>query len=332
MRQWIIQGKILQGIFQSFHRHGGLLRDQEWRAFATDRGGVDKQGMHIGQARNDKLGIHQHLIRNAAETTSPRTPRKGRLGNFQQRRVGNVELHIVHGQQASVLFHNAIFGLGQNVAQIVQTQPLRRHDNGEPSDKFWNHSIIAQVLWNGGFKVFSLDLLLCIGNGRFVVIVVVSIVIIVVEQCRLFERCSKSNGCGIHASINDPFQARVGSSANKEDIGGVNLQEFVARILATGVLGHINDGSFHNFEQRMLHPFTRNVSRNGDISSRFSNLVNFVNVDNALLGAFDVVSRFDVQLVENAFHVFSDVTRLGETGGIGNDERGVHELGQRFDQ
>lgn len=97
-------------------------------------------------------------------------------------------------------------------------------------------------------------------------------------------------------------------------------------------LGHVDNTAFHNFEQRVLDTFTRHVATDTDVATRFANLVALVNVNNASLTALHILSTFQVQFEQNAFHVFPHVAGLGQAGGVGNDQWNVNEASERFDQ
>src|SRR6476619_7798330 len=58
----------------------------------------------------------------------------------------------------------------------------------------------------------------------------------------------------------DLLEAGEGAAADEQDVGGVDLQEFLLRMLAAALGRHRGDGSFHDLEQRLLHALARDVA------------------------------------------------------------------------
>ena len=61
-------------------------------------------------------------------------------------------------------------------------------------------------------------------------------------------------------------------------------------------LGHIDYVPFHDLQQCMLHTFPRYIPADAHVTSRLTNLVNFVNVDDAPLTPFNVLTALEIQL------------------------------------
>ena len=75
-------------------------------------------------------------------------------------------------------------------------------------------------------------------------------------------------------------------------------------------------GAFEQFEQTLLHPFPAHISGNTWIVTLSGNLIDFIYINNSLLGRIYVKIAYLQQPAQNAFHVFAYVTRLGKDGGI----------------
>ena len=58
-------------------------------------------------------------------------------------------------------------------------------------------------------------------------------------------------------------------------------------------------------------------------------LVNFIDVEDALDGAVDVVARRLVQIEDDVFNVLTDIASLGQRGRVGDDEGDIQETRQR---
>ena len=94
-------------------------------------------------------------------------------------------------------------------------------------------------------------------------------------------------------------------------------------MLAPALRRHVGNGALDEFEQRLLHPFTRDVTRNGGAVALSADLVDFINVDDASLRPLDIVIRCLQELENDVFHIFADVPRFSQRGGIGQRERNI---------
>src|SRR5262249_45496092 len=55
------------------------------------------------------------------------------------------------------------------------------------------------------------------------------------------------------ARRDDLLQPIEGAAADEQNVGGVDLQELLLRMLAAALRRHRRDGAFHDLEQRLLH-------------------------------------------------------------------------------
>ena len=158
--------------------------------------------MNVRQGRDGKHGFHQDILRDGPQTTGTRASREGRLGNLFQTAVGEMELHVVHGQQCLVLSDQGILGNGQNVNQHRHVQSPRRHNHGETTDKLGYETVLHQIVGDSAVKVVGLDLK--------------------VIQFLLHLR-TKPNGSRIYPAINDPLETSKGTTTYKQNVGRINL-------------------------------------------------------------------------------------------------------------
>jgi hypothetical protein len=54
----------------------------------------------------------------------------------------------------------------------------------------------------------------------------------------------------LHDDLLEPAE---GATADEQHVGGVDLQEFLLRVLAAALRRHAGDGAFHDLEQGLLH-------------------------------------------------------------------------------
>src|SRR4029453_11158261 len=134
----------------------------------------------------------------------------------------------------------------------------------------------------------------------------------------------------LRAIQNDLLEAREGTAADEQDVGRVDLQELLLRMLATALRRHRRDRAFDQLEQRLLHAFARNVARDRRVVRLARDLVDLVDVDDAGLRLLDVVVALLQQLLNDVLALLADVTVFGQRRGVGDRERHVEQPRERL--
>ena len=134
------------------------------------------------------------------------------------------------------------------------------------------------------------------------------------------------------AVLDHLLQAVEGAAADEQDVGGVDLQEVLVRVLAPALRRHAGHRAFDQLEQRLLHAFARHVARDAGVVGLAADLVDLVDVDDAALRPLDVVVAVLQQLLDDVLDVLADVAGLGQRGRIGNDEGHVQQPRQGLRQ
>ena len=96
------------------------------------------------------------------------------------------------------------------------------------------------------------------------------------------------------APLDDALEPDKGPAANEQDVGGVDWGELLMRMLASALWRNVGDRALQNLEQRLLDAFPGYVARDGRVLVLLGNLIDLVDVDDALLGAVNIeVRRLD---------------------------------------
>ena len=103
-------------------------------------------------------------------------------------------------------------------------------------------------------------------------------------------------------------------------------------VLAPALGRNIGCRAFQDFQQSLLHAFTGNVPGNGNVFRLSGDLINFIDINNASLGFFNIVIRVLDQAKQDVFHVFAHIARFGQRGGIRNGKGNLQDLCQRLGQ
>src|SRR5581483_11478827 len=128
------------------------------------------------------------------------------------------------------------------------------------------------------------------------------------------------------AAAHDLLEADKSAAHNEEDVGRVDGREFLVRVLASTLRRNVGDGALEDLEQRLLHAFTADVAGDGGVLVLAADLVDFVDVDDAGLGAGDVAVGGLEQLEDDVLDVFTDVAGFGQRGGVHDGEGNIEHL------
>jgi hypothetical protein len=99
-------------------------------------------------------------------------------------------------------------------------------------------------------------------------------------------------------------------------------------VLASALRRHVGHRAFEDLEQRLLDALARHVARDRGVLVLAADLVDLVDVDDALLALLDVAARRLQQLEDDVLDVLADVAGFGERRGIDNREGDREELGE----
>ena len=122
------------------------------------------------------------------------------------------------------------------------------------------------------------------------------------------------------------FQAHECAAADEQDVRGIHRREFLVRMLAAALRRHIRHRAFQNLEQRLLHALARNVAGDRRIFVLAADLIDFVDIDDALLALLHVAIGRLQQLQDDVLHVLAHVAGFGQRGGVDDGERHVQDL------
>src|SRR6185369_9544045 len=226
-----------------------------------------------------------------------------------KRLVGEGEFDVLHFEQPLVLFHQRVLRIGQDLFQRSLVEVLQRGDHGQTADEFRDQAVLQEV--------FRLDMAEYLAGAA-------------VFGCQNLG--GETDRGRTSARGDDLLQAREGAAADEQDVGGVDLQKFLLRMLAAALRRHGRDRAFHDLQERLLHALARDVPRDRGIVGFARDLVDFVDIDDAALGALDVVVGRLQKLQDDVLDVLADVAGFGQRRRIRHGERHVENPRQRLRQ
>src|SRR6185369_932158 len=96
------------------------------------------------------------------------------------------------------------------------------------------------------------------------------------------------------------------SAANEKDVCGVDRKEFLMRMFASALRRHVGNSPFQDFQKGLLHALAGNVASDRRVFVLAANLVDLIDVDDALLRSFHVAVRGLQQLEDYVLDIFTD--------------------------
>ena len=217
--------------------------------------------------------------------------------------MGELQFHTVQLKQVLILAHEGVRRFSQDADQVFLRQLLRGGQDGESTNELGDHAELVQVLGvHGLVEVTHLRGALQFGP--------------------------EARGTAAQAGLHNVFDASEGTGGDKEDAGGVDLEELLVGMLAPARGRHGGDRAFDDLQEGLLHAFARHVAGDGGVLGLAANLVDLVDVDDALLSLLDVTIGLLNEAQENVLHVLADVASLRQGRGVNDGERHVKQAGQ----
>src|SRR5690606_13460284 len=213
--------------------------------------------------------------------------------------------NVVHLEHPGVLLGEGVLRLGEDPHQGLVIEVFHGRHHGEAPDELGDESVLHEVLGEDLAQQLRRP---AVGLGS--------------------DLGAKTHSPLPDAGRDDVLEAPEGPATDEEDVRGVELDEFLVRVLAPTLRRDGGHGSLEDLEEGLLHAFTRHVPGYRRVLRLAGHLVDLVDVDDPLLGPVDVVIGGLEQLQQDVLDVLTHVARLGETGGVGDGEGHVELAGQ----
>ncbi len=157
-----------------------------------------------------------------------------------------------------VLLRKSVLRFGEDAYQVFLAELMDIADDREPTDELGDEPELEQVLGEHlREQLADVPLVLALDLGA-----------------------------EAYALLADPpfdelLEARESAPADEQDVGRVDTEELLVRMLPPSLGGHAGSGAFQDLEEGLLHPFARNVTRDGGVVGLARDLVDFIDVDDA---------------------------------------------------
>ena len=228
-----------------------------------------------------------------------------------QGRLVKLELNIIEGHESLILLDDGVMRLDENIEEHLLVESLHRAQDGQTTEELRNETVLLEV--------FDLDAL---EN------VTVLVVVLAHGGAKAHARAL------VEALLDDVVQTGEGATADEENVarvdGGV-LRE--GRLHATRKR-HLHRRALKHLEQALLDGFATDITTTAralGTAIALGDLVDLVNVDDAMLGTLDIALGCGDELGDDALDVIADVTGLGKRGRIRDGQRHIEQIGERLD-
>ena len=261
-------------------------------------------------ARQVEHGVLQRGLADGAQAAGAGAAGERLASDLAQGLVLKLQLNALELEHATVLLDQRVLGLGENAHQVVLGELLGARDDRDAADELGNHAKLVQVLRH--------DL------GHEGVLVLLDL---------LAELGVEADALLANAVRHDLVQSDEGAAADEQDVGGVDANELLLRVLAATLGRDAGLGALDDLEKGLLHTLAGDVARDGEVLGLAGDLVDLVYVDDTHLRTLHVAVGGGDELEQDVLHVLTHVAGLGQRSGVGNGEGHLEEaregLGQK---
>src|SRR5581483_5656959 len=284
-----------------------LGEDQRWRFALLDDFLVDDALLHALQRRKVVHHVEHDLFEDRAQTARAGLARLRLDGDRDQRFLREGQLDAVHPHDLLELTDERVARLDEDAAQGQLVERVEGDDDRQTADELRDQPEAQQILRHQLLQHLRVQpILLRLGVGT---------------------EAERVRG---DAALDDLFEAVERAAADEQHVGGVDLDELLVRVLAPALGRNVGRRALEDLEQRLLDALAADVAGDRRVLALARDLVDLVDVDDALLGALDVVVGGLDELEQDVLDVLTDVAGLGEAGRVGHRERNVENLRQRL--
>src|SRR5207249_5788901 len=206
------------------------------------------------------------IFHDGAQPARARLPLERLARDRREGAVGEAEVHALHLEELLVLPGERVLRLLQDTDQRRLVELLERGDHREPAHELGDQPELEQVL--------GLHLVQEVAHAALVLAPYIG---------------AEAHSLDPDAPANDVVEPDEGAPADKEDVGGVDLQELLLGVLAAALGRDAGGGALDDLEQRLLHALARDVARDRRVVALARDLVDLVDVDDAALALLHVV-------------------------------------------
>src|SRR5262249_42029857 len=251
--------------------------------------------------------VEHDVLHDRPQPARARLPLECLARDRAPRSVREAQVHAFHLEELLILPSEGVLRLAQDANERRLVQLLQRRDHGEPSDELGDEAELEQVL--------RLHLFEQSPHGALVPAADVG---------------AEAHALHADAAPDDVVEPDEGAAADEEDVGGVDLEELLLRVLAAALGRHARRRPLDDLQQRLLHALAGDVAGDRRVVALAGDLVDLVDVHDAALALLDVVVGVLEQREDDVLDVLAHVAGLGEARRVGDGEGHLEKARQRL--
>src|ERR1700746_2603475 len=259
------------------------------------------------KARQIEHGLEQDALQDRAQAARAGLALDCLAGDGAKRFVREGQLDVLHLEQALVLLDQRVLRIGQDLLQRGLVQIFQRRHDRQTANKFRDQTVLQKILRLDMAEDFAGTPIL-----------------------RRQHLGGEADRGGTAARRDDLLEAGERTTADEQDVGGVDLQELLLRMLAAALRRDRSHRAFHYLQQRLLHTLARDVAGDRGVVGFAADLVDLVDIDDAALRALDIVVGRLQQLQDDVLDSLADIAGFGQRRRVRHGERHVENPRQRL--
>src|SRR3977135_3408870 len=186
------------------------------------------------QSRQVEHGPEEKALENGTQAARAGLALDRLAGDRAKSFVGEGQLDVLHLEQPLILLHQSVLRIGQNLLERSFVEILQRGDHRQAADELRDQAVLQQILRLDVTEDFA-------GTGSF----------------RPQHLGCETDRRRASTRRDDLFESRERTTADEENIRGVDLQELLLRMLAAALRRNRGDRALHDFQKGILNAFPR---------------------------------------------------------------------------
>ena len=271
-----------------------LVRSSRTNEFRVFEQGGESDLAYLGVVRQQVHGRCQHFLEDAAQAARTDLVLHGQVGDLLEHGWFDEEFHAIVVQHLAVLFVDRVLRFGHDPDHHLARKRGEVGNDRQASGEFRDQAEFGEVGRLDALVEPVEQFLVVVFGGR-----------------------NETEGAGPGTALVKPDE---GAAADEQDLGGVDV------LLAID----LDRGAFHDLQQCVLDPLARGAAHLALLAVDGLELVDFVDENDAALGASDVAFGFVDEPQQDGLDFVIDVFALGQRGGVRGDEGHLQDPGERL--
>src|ERR1700693_1453774 len=203
----------------------------------ADRALGDQATLDVRTGRDLEHRVEQRLFDDRLQSARTCASKPRQLRDRIERSFLEHELHVVQREELLVLLDQRVLRLGEDAHDVLLVEVVQRDDDRQAGDGSRDEPVLQQVL--------RLELLERLGYRLALDLVV---------------RRPETDRPPADALLDDLLQPVERAATDEQDVGGVDLDEIVVRVLAAALRRNVGHRALEDLEQGLLHALAADIA------------------------------------------------------------------------